>query len=186
MGLRKSVWRHVILSTALCVIVLESFALSYDVDLDFFRRASNVSRYYGTVEKVEWNGEHELTAYASRRTFDICYDIRPQLKPVLGMEELVLESDSPDAETVELSIMEFPKGKYFRLKEKWLPTIVFKARLDPEKLYQIRKIRVTCKQRHPTSTEFRRMTFRSMSARYDTKEAQALRVGIMQNEPSFK
>ena len=49
MGLRKSVWRHVILSTALCVIVLESFALSYDVDLDFFRRASNVSRYYREI-----------------------------------------------------------------------------------------------------------------------------------------
>ena len=183
MGLRKSVWRHVILSAAFCVIALESSALSYDVDLDFFRKASNVSRYYGTVEKVEWNGPHEFTAYASRRSFDICYDIRPQLKPVSGMKEIVLESESSDAETVELSIMEFPKGKYFRLKEKWSPTIVFKARLDPEKLYQIRKIRVTCRKRSAPSGELYRIAFRSMSARYDTKEAQALRVDVDTGNP---
>lgn len=183
MGLRKSVWRHVILSTALCVIVLESFALSYDVDLDFFRRASNVSRYYGTVEKVEWNGPHEFTAYASRRSFDICYDIRPQLKPVSGMKEIVLESESSDAETVELSIMEFPKGRYFRLKEKWSPVVVFKTGLDAEKLYQIRKIRVTCRKRSAPSGELYRIAFRSMSARYDTKEAQALRVDVDTGNP---
>jgi hypothetical protein len=164
-------------------IASESFALSYRVDLDFFRKASNVSRYYGTVEKVEWNGEHEFVVFASRRTFDISYDIRPQLKPVAGMKELILRSESLDAETVELSVKEFPNGRYLKFKEKWSGEMSFKTGFDPCKLYQIRTIRVTCKQRRSPSKDLRKIVFRSLTAVYDSSESQALSVDVETGNP---
>ena len=160
-----------------------AFALQYDVDLGFFRKDTDATRYYGTVEKVEWNGDRGMVAYASRRTFDICYDIRPCLEPIVGPKELVLESESSDAETVELSIKEFPDGKLMKFRESWTPRIVFKTALDPEKRYQIRTLRVTCKQRHSSEQGVRKIELRALSAVYDTVEAKALRVEVETGNP---
>ena len=160
-----------------------AFALQYDVDLGFFRKDTDATRYYGTVEKVEWNGDRGMVAYASRRTFDICYDIRPSLEPIVGPKELVLESESSDAETVELSIKEFPDGKLMKFRESWTPRIVFKTALDPEKHYQIRTLRVTCKQRHSSTQGLRKIELRALSAAYDTVEAKALRVEVETGNP---
>ena len=160
-----------------------AFALQYDVDLGFFRKDTDATRYYGTVEKVEWNGDRGMVAYASRRTFDICYDIRPCLEPIVGPKELVLESESSDAETVELSIKEFPDGKLMKFRESWTPRIVFKTALDPEKRYQIRTLRVTCKQRHSPEQGVRKIELRALSAVYDTVEAKALRVEVETGNP---
>ena len=168
------------IASCIALVAFSSAGVTYEKRLDFFDVDRERSQFYKTAIHVA-DAAGGYVVESSRRTFDMVFDIRPKKEPILGPDELILTSESADAEQIELAIREFPKGQILRFSEKWAPEIRFKTALDPSKLYQIHMFRVTCAKAAKKKT--RRITFKSLVGVFTTGEADALEFEVETGNP---
>ena len=164
-----------------CVSVLSSAGVTYEKRLDFFDAERDMPQFYKTASSATDDDAGGYVVESTRRTFDVVYDIRPRKEPILGADELILESESEDAERIELAVREFPKGKFLRFSERWAPEIRFKTALDPSRQYQVHSFRVTCAK--VTKKTTRRIKFKSLVGVFNTGEADALAFEVETGNP---